>query len=120
MNDKVEIKETDTHFEAQILDGYSMKSPKSRFTRQDVIDMALEKRKYREELNDFRSKIKSMSNEEIVKSTMFAYARFKKDSYAFYIKSKFSPSGVEQVFSLSIDEGEKLLIETGNRNQYVV
>ena len=120
MNDKVEIKETDTHFEAQILDGYSMKSPKSRFTRQDVIDMVLKKRRKRNELNDFRKKLESLSNEEIVKSTMFAYARVKGDYYSFYVKSKFSPSGVEQVFSLSIDEGEKLLIKTGNRNQYVV
>ena len=97
-----------------------MKSPKSRFTREDVIEMVLKERKRISETEELRNKLKSMSNEEIVKSTMFAYARAKKDTYSFYVKSNFSPSGFEQAFSLSVEEGEKLLIETGNRNQYVV
>ena len=120
MNNKVEIKETDTHFEAKVSETQSIKSPKSRFTKEDVIEMVLKERKRISQSGKFRNKLKSMSNEEIVKSTMFAYARAKKDTYSFYVKSKFSPSGVEQAFSLSVEEGEKLLIETGSRNQYLV
>lgn len=60
---------------------------------------------------------------DFIKSTDFAYARFKPsglgDYYSLYKKDPSSPTGVSLAFGLEVEQWERLSKEAGRSNQYL-